>query len=591
MNLLNTKFYMNSRAPRRRRRVNESRLALLLFCTLVLLVLAHHGLFLLRTRGRRTLFTTIAARHPHAYATWFATEDFTPALQVFLSTLAATHPRAPLVIGVAPGVDSERLVRVVQDAYGHLPFRVERWDLVPAPSGSHEHPRWTVNWSKLRLWQLEFERVLYVDADVMLLRNVESIFRHPLTNGFCGTNDWGRWTPRESSKMNGGVFLFRPSALTFAALRLSSSFINEHRSVEAEQGLLNYYYKHNTCRLPWTMNAQKSLSRAEPELWRSEPVSILHFTGEKPWRSWSTASFRARVDAALVHQLLQEDEWDAHEFAEFHAQWQAEYVRVRAPERHLRVYQAYSGPDDWPRLRNGTLYVHVWLSGPRLHADDLDAGDRSDPALGDLAAVIALAGAPGVLQELPWIGLLSASAAEEAGASLDWTRVDFSTSNIYYWDAAYLHPEFYSGIHRQLLQARAQGCRRLVVASKLAQRVCAACVAPAGARGYLSSERAASAGAWLLRRQQHLYHARGALFRVRSLCHGDAGEVRTRLPRTGVPVCCGRGGRRRVSRSASAGFVVAYLGGQERPECGVRGGPPCVAAAERVNMSGVDERG
>ena len=396
-----------------------------------------------------------------AYSTFYASDEYFPALQVFLKTLADTEPAYPLIIGITDSIDVAKL-EVTVAALFSSPYRIELWKPIKSPEHSKEHSRWSPNWTKLRLWQLEFDRVLYVDADVLFLKNLDEVFSHPILNGFCGALDWGRWTPISSRKMNGGVILLRPSQAVFHTLLRASKHVSKYRSEEAEQGLLNYFFQKNECRLPYTLDAQKTLSVSEPSLWNIDDIFILHYTGEKPWRSWSTRKYRERwVLPEVVVALEKVDSWDAHLYESLHSKWHEQYLKVLQPEVHLRLWQMYHSSSCWMSLNSGPMYDHIRLTGPLRRKSDLDATifeSRLDDSVfqksfGEFAGMLALYNASFRLRERRFVGFLSWRWREKEnwmeGASIDWTKVNFGdTQSVFYWYAIYMF-DFYEGIEIQ----------------------------------------------------------------------------------------------------------------------------------------------
>ena len=225
-------------SSRLRRGISGSRVRLALLACLVLTGLRA----LLQLVSPATPGDALALRQPeYAYATFFGSEDFLPAVQVLLHTLAATRPAHPLVLCVVEGAVSRAALAAVLH---RAPMRVEvqLWTPLLPPPGSTHAPRWALNWNKLRLWQLPgYSKVLYLDADMLVLRNMDSAFEARVDR-FLGTPDWGKWTRPGSAKMNGGVFLLQPSEDTFRRLVAFSRRTGRYRSLEAEQGLLNAYF-------------------------------------------------------------------------------------------------------------------------------------------------------------------------------------------------------------------------------------------------------------------------------------------------------------------------------------------------------------
>lgn len=43
------------------------------------------------------------------------------------------------------------------------------------------------------------------------------------------------------------------------------------------------YYKDTWRKLPYTYNAQKTIQRHHPDLWRLQDVAVIHYVDAKPW--------------------------------------------------------------------------------------------------------------------------------------------------------------------------------------------------------------------------------------------------------------------------------------------------------------------
>lgn len=133
------------------------------------------------------------------------------------------------------------------------------------------------NFVKLRLWQLDYARCVFIDADALVLRPVDKLFDFPefcaAPNVYDGLDGFGR--------MNSGVFTARPDPATFAAMmahldrpgvfwrRTDQTFLQDF--FPDWQGLSIH---HNLLQYVWTHM---------PALWDWGQVRILHFQYEKPW--------------------------------------------------------------------------------------------------------------------------------------------------------------------------------------------------------------------------------------------------------------------------------------------------------------------
>ncbi len=67
------------------------------------------------------------------------------------------------------------------------------------------------NFAKLRLWQLDYARVVFIDADALVLQNVDKLFEYPQ---FCAAPNVYE-SLADFHRLNSGVFTARPSQSTF----------------------------------------------------------------------------------------------------------------------------------------------------------------------------------------------------------------------------------------------------------------------------------------------------------------------------------------------------------------------------------------
>lgn len=163
--------------------------------------------------------------------------------------------------------------------------------------------------TKINLWrQVQFRKVVYIDADVVALRAPEELFDIPDT--FAAAPDVG-WP----DAFNSGVMVLTPDMGEYHALR---GLANSGDSFDgADQGLLNQYYEHRPWkRLSFTYNTTPSANyQYEPayRYWKRD-ITLVHFIGkDKPWQ-------RARQEKGAPKA-----------FQEMLSRWWAVY------DRHFRV--------------------------------------------------------------------------------------------------------------------------------------------------------------------------------------------------------------------------------------------------------------
>lgn len=161
-----------------------------------------------------------------------------------------------------------------------------------------EHERFNFNWSKLRLWAMEeYDRVFFLDADTVVVQNVDGLFGLPPEIQFAAVSSRSYSFSRG---LNGGVFLVRPCVEVFEDIM--QHLHDDYDRQLAEQALLNYYYGVDITWLPQRYNVRyNSDSKSQSEESVAD-IRILHFAGalsalaeqdltqtlgefEKPWHS------------------------------------------------------------------------------------------------------------------------------------------------------------------------------------------------------------------------------------------------------------------------------------------------------------------
>jgi hypothetical protein len=134
------------------------------------------------------------------------------------------------------------------------------------------------SFAKLRLWQLDYERVVFLDADTLVLRNVDRLFEYPefsaAPNVYESLGDFHR--------LNSGVFVARPSEATFAAM-LAALDVPGAFWKRTDQTFLQSFFP-DWHGLPVFDNMLQYVWLNLPELWDWGSVRVLHYQYEKPWQ-------------------------------------------------------------------------------------------------------------------------------------------------------------------------------------------------------------------------------------------------------------------------------------------------------------------
>ena len=383
-----------------------------------------------------------------AFATFLSGTEFLPAAQTLAYTLCKHHgSQIPLIIGTSKGV---KLSREEENFFRVLHPNVEflHWAVLPPPTRSKEHERWSMNYAKLQLFNMaRYDKVCYIDADALIMRPLKEIFSLLLPkDDFLGVPDWGKWTRPPSSRINGGVLLIRPSEMLFTYM-MQELYRPEgpaFRSEEAEQGFLQFFFGDDSGALPFKYNFQKTAIKWAPQ--HDRFVKVLHYVGTKPHTVWSDAKFlrtyRSENEKLKLKSIDQDDDMD-ESFMEANNLWRDAYLEATRLALNLTVYVAYHDSLSYKQLLQNHMFsaeVFQPISlTTALHPNNLSTSQLL-PELKDNAHQLqvgetALFGAFFVdlmapsqhIHKNDWIGFSTYNNPMKStwreGASLDWTKV------------------------------------------------------------------------------------------------------------------------------------------------------------------------
>jgi glycogenin glucosyltransferase len=196
--------------------------------------------------------------------------------------------------------------------------------------------------TKLNLWTLtQYERILYLDADTLVLSNLDHVFSLPQSIDFAASPELGF-----PDCFNSGVMLLRPSTATFAELK---KLADEVESFDGgDQGLLNIYFGDGTYGHP-----MKPLLATDTEAGRTVGTHAertahtwyrLSFTYNmemhKVYRFYIPAVLRYRREHKVLHFIGKDKPWhfadgkvenpeDAPAYFQFYAEMVGKWWEVR----------------------------------------------------------------------------------------------------------------------------------------------------------------------------------------------------------------------------------------------------------------------
>ena len=259
----------------------------------------------MRVRGRR-VGERDGKTMKRAYVTMLCNGDgYAPGVEVLGKSLEASGTRCPRVVLATPDISDAARARLTKQGW-----LIRDVAAIDNPSIDHVlFARFANVFTKLRAWELvEFDRVVLLDADTLVLQNVDELFDRP---GFAAAPDI--FLP---DRFNSGVMVLQPSETTFrrmvAALAVAETYDG------GDQGFLNTFYPdwyampvqhrlpvgYNMAHFLYQFLRGHSVLKASLE----RETKIVHYMVQKPWQvratltggseAWWNMYFRAHPEKA-----------------------------------------------------------------------------------------------------------------------------------------------------------------------------------------------------------------------------------------------------------------------------------------------------
>lgn len=215
-------------------------------------------------------------------------DAYLPGIEALGRSLDATGTREPRLLLVTADVPVEALRAAAR--VGWEPRAIESL-ANPNPPSCQLYARFGKVFTKLRAWQLtEVDRVVLLDADTIVLRNVDELF---LRGSFAAAPDF--FLP---DRFNSGVMVLAPCPQTFGAMVEALARTEAYDG--GDQGFLNgffpdWYAGPVARRLPTAYNTHHFIYqflRGHPSLGRelAAGIKVVHYTLQKPWLSLAMIS-------------------------------------------------------------------------------------------------------------------------------------------------------------------------------------------------------------------------------------------------------------------------------------------------------------
>jgi hypothetical protein len=249
----------------------------------------------------------------NAWVTLLTQPDYLVGVRTLRASLAESGSSSPLVVMVTEAIDEQTRHLLLDD--GCLVQEVLPLRPAEDSTNGYANSRFAEVWTKLAVWGLtEFERVVFLDADMLVIRNMDELFSLELADGTiaachacrCNPNRIASyppsWTPETcfytycrggdhvtepgatDDYLNGGFLVLSPDEAVHADMVGRLAVIEDlSRYPFAEQDFLNEFYRDRWRPLPYVYNALKTLPHQHPSVWDPTAVKNIHYIIDKPW--------------------------------------------------------------------------------------------------------------------------------------------------------------------------------------------------------------------------------------------------------------------------------------------------------------------
>ncbi|KAL1828742.1 hypothetical protein DCAR_0207999 [Daucus carota subsp. sativus] len=268
--------------------------------------------------------TQKAGDKKRAYVTFLAGNgDYVKGVVGLAKGLRKVKSAYPLVVAMLPDVPQEH--RELLRSQGCI---IQEIEPIYPPENQIEFAMayYVINYSKLRIWNFDYNKMVYLDADIQVFENIDHLFDTPdgyfyaVMDCFC-EKTWShspqysvgycqqcpekvKW-PAEMGcppplYFNAGMFVFEPSHLVYESLL--QTLVITAPTPFAEQDFLNMFFNHMYKPIPLAYNLVLAMLWRHPENVELEKVKVVHYcaAGSKPWRYTGKEANMDREDIKML---------------------------------------------------------------------------------------------------------------------------------------------------------------------------------------------------------------------------------------------------------------------------------------------------
>lgn len=238
------------------------------------------------------------------FATFLTDGSYLPGIIALERSLKAVRSTYPLVVFYIETVNKEDLSRIASFGIQLVPVeRIIPPDSVKKQNQENGYARWNETFSKIEIFrQIQFERIVLLDADMMVVNNIDHLFLMPSMSAVAA----GQALNPSWIQLNSGLMVIEPQIETYNKLRMCLESLSVQDLVDFEglgdQDLVHLAFRDwpskEDLHLPESYNLfAHYVNTYFKEGILSDKIYVLHFSrSPKPWqfkvKDWIPACIR-----------------------------------------------------------------------------------------------------------------------------------------------------------------------------------------------------------------------------------------------------------------------------------------------------------
>ena len=242
-----------------------------------------------------------------AYITVITNKRYLKGIKALVRSLKKVKYKYPLVVLIPNDADPD--LEIILRSYGCVVKKTERPFICSELLQKNRIGTWNDTFLKLSVFDLvEFKKVIYIDSDMMVLKNIDHLFEKPHLSAVAA----GQTKDPEWKRLNSGLIVIEPDRSVYnmlldAIIPACTERLNKGVGY-GDQDVINYCYQdwpvQNELHLSEEYNCLSSDIEAISNKYGFNHIAVIHYIGvKKPWEN----SARERRDE--IKRLIRAHLW------------------------------------------------------------------------------------------------------------------------------------------------------------------------------------------------------------------------------------------------------------------------------------------